>query len=159
MFKVRSVPSNHPKATLQKSIICSLHSTAVYLVYYLGPNAPVSQMVNKLGLMCILMQNFYRLQQVKTKLVHAYVTHLEGSLYNLQKDHPHLLSQTDICNHLHDSLHYMYDDPMVSYSQQMTAGQKAEPELEDKGIKGARLRLHMLRKINLFMGYRNNLHN
>ena len=64
--------TNLPEATLWESIIHCLHEAAADLVCYLGLNAPVLHMVDKLKLMygmaasCdILVQNIYRLQQAK----------------------------------------------------------------------------------------------
>ena len=33
-----------------------------------------------------------------------YVTHLEGALNAVQKDHPQMISKTELCNHLQDQL-------------------------------------------------------
>ena len=114
---------------------------AVILVQYLGPYAQVSQMVDKFELVYntmasfnILMQYFYRLQQVKTERVPAYVTHMEGALSTIQKDYPYMLSPAELQNH-YDFLHYLCDDPCISYPQLVTVAQKAKSEQEDKSAK------------------------
>ena len=97
-------------------------------VHYLGLQAPVSEIINKLELIYgtlasfnILMQNFYKLQQGKTEKVLVYVTHLEGALNTVQQEYPMMLSMGKVqkhlrdlfhglCKQVHDSIHYLYGD-------------------------------------------------
>ena len=58
VFEVSSALTQHPKPALWKSIIHSLHGAAADLVHYVDPNAPVSQMVNKLELMYGMVASF-----------------------------------------------------------------------------------------------------
>ena len=75
------------------------------LTKFLGPHTPVSQMIDKLELVYgtvasfdILMLNVYKLKTGENQWLPAYVTCLEGALSAVQKDHPHMLSQTEIHN-------------------------------------------------------------
>ena len=75
-FEVRSVMQNHTEVTLWEGIVWSLHRTTADLVQYLGLQALVAEIINKLehayGTMVsfdILMQKFYRLQQSKVEKV------------------------------------------------------------------------------------------
>ena len=79
------------------------------LVQYLGPQAPVSEILNKLELIHgtvasfdILMQNFYKLTQGKTEKVPVYVTFLEGVLNVVQQEYPTMLSVSKVQQHLRD---------------------------------------------------------
>ena len=83
--KVKSVLENHMGTNLREGIICCLLGAMADLVQYLGPHAPVSEIITKLELKYgtvasfdILMQNLYKLQQGKIEKVLAYVTPLEG---------------------------------------------------------------------------------
>ena len=129
------------------------------LVWYLGPHAPVSEILNKLELIYgtvasfdILMQNFYKLQQGKTEKVLVYVTHLEGALNAVQQESSMMLSTFKVqmhlryCpfhglhKHLHDSMHYLYNNPRIMYPQLMTAAHKAESEQEGRPREGVQVR-------------------
>ena len=108
-FEVCSALANHPKVASRETIVWSLSGVVANLMWYLSTYAPVFQMVDKLELIFglvasfdILMQNIYRLQQLRTKQMS--VTNMEGALNAVQKDHPHILSQTEIHNHLQDWL-------------------------------------------------------
>ena len=46
----------------------------------------------------------------------------------------------------------MYDDPRISYSQLVTAAQKAESEQEVKGIEGARVKTTLVEKDEIILG-------
>ena len=68
------------------------------LVQYLGLQAPLSEIINKLepvyGTVVsfdISMQNFYKLQG-KTERMTVYVTQLEGALNAVQQKYPTMLS-------------------------------------------------------------------
>ena len=78
-FEVKIVMQSHTEATLREGIAWSLCKAVAYLVWYLGPQVPVSEILNKLALVYgtmasfnILMQNVYKLQQGKTEEVPVY---------------------------------------------------------------------------------------
>ena len=67
-FKVRSVMWNHTEVTLCVGKVWSLHGATADLIQYLGPQALVAEIINKLELVYgtvasfdILMQNLYKL--------------------------------------------------------------------------------------------------
>ena len=69
VFEVKSVMQSHTEATLREGIVCLLWGAMVELVQYLGPHAPVSDIINMLELIYgtiasfdTQMQNFYKLQ-------------------------------------------------------------------------------------------------
>ena len=73
-FEVKNVMKSHTVATLREGLVWSLYGVAADLVSYLGSQAPVSEIIDKLELVCstmasfdILMQNVYKLLQGKTK--------------------------------------------------------------------------------------------
>ena len=106
-FEVRSVVQSHTEATLRERIVWSLCRAAADLVWYLGLQAPVAEIINKLefayGTLAyfdILMQNIYKLQQGKMENV----TLLEGALDVVQQEYPIMLSVSDVQEHLRDCL-------------------------------------------------------
>ena len=81
VFKVKSVMQSHTEVTLKEGMVWSLHGAVTDMAQYLGLQAPVSEIVNKLELVYgtmeffdILIQNFYTLQQGKTEKVTVCVT-------------------------------------------------------------------------------------
>ena len=67
VFEVKSVMQSHTEATLWEGIVQSLHGAPADLVQYLGLQALVSEIINKLELVYgtvasfdILMQNIYK---------------------------------------------------------------------------------------------------
>ena len=109
VFEVSSALTNHSEATFGEGITDFSCDAPTDLVCYLGQNAPVSHMLNKLHLMYvmvasfdIIMQTFYRLQQAKTERIPVYITHLKEVLNVVWQNHPHMLSVAEIQSHLHD---------------------------------------------------------
>ena len=85
VFEVKSVIQSHTEATLWEGMEGSLCRAAANLVWYLGLQALVLEIINKLELVYgtmaffdILMQNFYKLSKGKAEKVMLYVTWLEG---------------------------------------------------------------------------------
>ena len=120
------------------------------LVWYLGLEALVAEIINKLELVYgivasfdILMQIIYKLQQGKTEKVMLYVTQLEGVLNEVQQDYSKKLGVSKVqkhlrdglfhglCKQLCDSMCYLYSGMRIMYPQLMTAAHKAESEQED----------------------------
>ena len=145
---------------MRKGIVWSLHGATADLVWYLGLQAPVSDIINKLELIYgtvaffdILMKNFYKLQQGKTEKVPTDVTHLEGALNAVQKEYPTMLSTGKVQKHLrddvfhglrqqlHNSMCYLYNDLRIMYPQLVTAVCKAESKQEDRPRDGVQVRL------------------
>ena len=146
--------------TFREGIVWSLCRAVADLVWYLGPQAPVAEIIKELELeygtmasFSILMQNCYKLQQGKTEKVLIYVTHLEGALNMVQQEYPMMLSMSKVQKHprdqlfhglgkqLYDSKHYLYDGIRIMYPQPLTATQKAESEQQDRHREGVKVRL------------------
>ena len=114
IFKVKGVMQSHTEVTLREGMVWSLHRlcrAAAELVWYLGLQALVSEIINKLELLYgtmasfdILMQNFYKLQQGKAEKVTMYVTWLEGALNVVQQEYLTMLSTNEVQHHLRDRL-------------------------------------------------------
>ena len=100
-FEAKGVMHSHTEVTLREWIVWFLHGATADLVWYLGLQAPVSEIINKLELVYgtmtsfnILMQNFYKLQKGKTEEVAVYVIKLEegtecsstGMPYNVEHE-------------------------------------------------------------------------
>ena len=92
---MKSVMQSHTEATLKKGIVCSIHGAVADLVWYLGLQASVSEIINKLECIYgtvasfnILMQHFYKLQQGKTEKLPVYVKPLEGTLDAVNQEYP-----------------------------------------------------------------------
>ena len=103
VFEVKSVTQSHNEVTLQEGMLQSLHEATATLVQYLGLQALVSEIINKLeltyGTMAsfdILMQKFYKLQQDKAEKVTFFVTCLEGALDVVQQEYPMMLSASQV---------------------------------------------------------------
>ena len=89
------------------------------------------------------MQNVYKLQQGRTEKVTLYVTQPQGALNAVQQEYLTMLSVNEVQQHLSDRLfhglckqlmnllHYLYDDPRITYPQLVTAAQKADSEHKD----------------------------
>ena len=146
-FEVKSVMQIPTEVTLREGIVLSLHGAVADLVWYLGPQTPVSEIINKLELIYgtvgsfdILMQYFFKLQQGKTEKVPVNVIHSEGTLDAVQQECLMMLSMSEVQKHLRDhlfhglhkqwqdSMHYLYDDQRIMYLKPMTVAQKAESE-------------------------------
>ena len=140
VFEVKRVMQAYTEATLRNGLVWSLHRTMADLVWYLGLQAPMSEIINKLehlhGTVIsfnILMQYFYKMQQRMTEKVPVYVTHLEGTLNVVQQEYPAMLSMSKFQRqqrdhlfhnfHMHfcNSMCYLYDDPRILYPQLITA--------------------------------------
>ena len=72
---------SHTETTLREGIVWFFYRAAADQACNLGPQAPVAEVINKLELVYgplayfdILMQIFYKLQEVKTEKVMVYVT-------------------------------------------------------------------------------------
>ena len=81
MFKVKSVMQSQTEVTLLDQMVQSLHGATADIFWYLGLQALVSEIINKLELVYgtvvsfnIFIQNFYKLQQGKAQKVMLYVT-------------------------------------------------------------------------------------
>ena len=130
----------------------SLCGAMADLVQYLGLQAPVSEVINKLELVYgtvasfyILMQNLYKLQQGKTEKVPVYFTHLEGEQNVVQQEYPTMLSMGKVQKYLrdhlfhglhkqlHDSMCYLYDDLRIMYFPLMTAAIRLSLSRTDPG--------------------------
>ena len=147
VFEVKSVMQSQIEATLMEGMVQSLHWAVADLVWYLGPQALVSEIINKLELVYgtmasfdILMQNVYKLQQDRTEKVTMYVTWLEGAVNVVQQEYLIILSANEVQQYLRDrllhrlhkqlkdSMCYLYDDARIAYPQLVTTAQKAESE-------------------------------
>ena len=121
-----------------------IRGATVDLVWYLGPHAPVFQMIEKLELMYgavtsfdILRPNSYKLQQIKKERVPVFVIQSERALNMVEWEHPHMLSTGEVQKHLRgwlfhglqnllwDLMRYLYDDPRIMFPQLMTEAHNA----------------------------------
>ena len=105
---------SHTEAKLRERMVQSLHGTAADLVQYLGLQALVSEIINKLELVYdtmasfdILIQNLYNLQQGKSEKVTLYVTQLEWALNVVQQEYLIMLSASEVQQHLRDISFFM----------------------------------------------------
>ena len=79
----------------------------------------------------VLMKSFYCVQQSRNKRVSAFIMRLEGTLSDIPMKNPSRVmeqqAQQHLCDclfygfyrHLRDSLRYMYDNSLVTYSKLM----------------------------------------
>ena len=101
---------SNTEVTLWEGIVWSLCRATADLVWYLGLQALVAEILNKLELVYgtmasfdILMQNFYNLQQGKIEKVILYITWLEVALNVVQKEYLMMLSASEVQQHLGSS--------------------------------------------------------
>ena len=125
---------SHTVAKFWEGMVWSLCRATANLVWYLGLQALVSEIINRFKLVYgtiasidILLQNFYKVQQGRAEKVMLYETHLEGALNAVQQEYLMMLSASEVKQHLRnwllhrihkqlqDSMCYLHDDTRITY--------------------------------------------
>ena len=126
IFEVRSEMQSHTEVTLWEGMVKSLHRATAHLVQYLGLQALVAEIINKLELAYgtiapfdILRQKYFKLQQGKREKVTLCVTQLEGALNVVWQEYLMMLSASEVQQHLQDwlfhGLHKQLQDSIAIY--------------------------------------------
>ena len=139
-YRVKGVRGLYSESVPKEGKIRSLKGFAVDNMQYLDPHSTVDEVLEKLNSVYgnvapfdVLMQGFYHLQQDKNERMAAFTTWLEGTLSDIMNKHPCCVTGHEAKGHLHnrlfhrlhkplrDSLWYLFNNPMLNYSQLMVA--------------------------------------
>ena len=98
---------SYTEGILREGIVYLLWGAVADLGHYLGPHAPVSEIINKLELLYgtiasfhVLIQKFYKLHKGEMEKIPAYMTLMEGALDAVQQECLNLLSIGKVQKHL-----------------------------------------------------------
>ena len=142
------------KAAINKSCV----GDAADAICCLSPRATLDDIIEKfkwpygsIESFDTLTQEFYRIVQGKNEKVQTFVLHLKRALKVIKQQHPYAMTEEEGVKHLkdllfhrlkpniHNSLHYIYDNPGSQYSQLVMAAQKAETETPRNIVSEARV--------------------
>ena len=148
--EVQCVKDHYLESVVQESIVRSLKGAAADMARHMGPIASVSNILQKLtvifgmvALFDIIMQNFYKVTQGDHEKVPSFTIRLEGTLNQICLKCPRWIANCEVpwhlkdClfhgvqKHIRDSIWYLYNNPMTTYSELMVAACKAESKTEE----------------------------
>ena len=118
-FEVCSVQSCYQEEVLQVGIIWSLKDEAADMVRYLGPSPSINAILEQLDSLYdsvstsdIMMHEFYRESQVRSKFIAHYVARLEGKLNKIYVKHLNRVSEMETTGYIRDCLFYGLRKPL-----------------------------------------------
>ena len=128
--EVQCVKDYYLESVVRESIVHSLKGVAADMARYMGPNASVAHILQKLTIIFstvasfdILMQNFYKVTQNNHEKVPSFATRLEGTLNQIWLQFPRRITDQEVQQHLkdhlfhgvqkhiRDSICYLYSNP------------------------------------------------
>ena len=134
--EVQCIKDHYPESMVQESIMRSLKGAVVDMAWYMGPAASISDILDKLAVICItvalfdvLMQNFYKVTQGNNEKVPLFAMRLESTLNQIRLQCPgwitdhevpwHLKEQLfhGVCKYVRDSIRYLYGNSKTTYSE------------------------------------------
>ena len=150
LYEVWVLQAIYLKVSLKKAIIWSLKGDAANSVQYIGVDAKVEDMIQKLegqyGQVAssdVLPQTFYQMILEKNKQVQMVTGRSEGNLNQLKLKFPQMVQESDVSRQLQDRLfygmnktlrhriNYLYNNPTIDYPQLKLVAHKAESEIAD----------------------------
>ena len=135
----------YPEPLLRQGVLYSLQDQAANSMCYLGPEATLKDIIQKLDTQYgqaastdVLFQKFYELSQEKSERVHTFTARPEGCLNQLWLCFPKYDSRSRceqatkgtfilcILKPLRGSVCYLYNNQTITYTRLMVATRKAE---------------------------------
>ena len=105
---MQCIKDHYPELVVRESIMQSLRGAVVDMARYMGPNASVSKILEKLSVIFgtvtsfdVLMQNFYKISQGNEK-VPSFATRLEGTLNQIRIKCSSRIANHEVPSHLKD---------------------------------------------------------
>ena len=148
--EVQYVKDHYLESVVRESIVHSLKGAAADMARYMGPTTSVAHILQKLAVIFgtvasfdMLMQNFYKAMQSNHEKVPSFAMRLEGTLNQIRLQCSRRSMDWGVQQHLkdhlfhgvhkyiRDSIHYLYSNPRIMYSQLMVAAHKVVSENEE----------------------------
>ena len=146
-FEVLTYKKTHTEKAMMEAILRSLKGTPANTIRFLGPEATVDKVLEKLAKVYgsvatsdVMFSNLYRLQQGATETVQTFAGRVEEAVNNIRVHFPKLMTEEQANANLkdrlfggfriglRDSLRYLNDNPEVDYTKLMVAARKSEAE-------------------------------